>query len=133
MYSYLLVAAFSFSVAFSSVAAENNLLRKTFEKAEKQLWKSNSSTYKSLYQQLHYYPLQPYLDQKRLIHRMRLSSAKEISTFLAKYQGTPLDWPLRKKWLNYLIKRNRQSLFLEFFQPTSDVKLTCYSLPISTK
>ncbi|MCO4798322.1 MAG: transglycosylase SLT domain-containing protein [Colwelliaceae bacterium] len=127
MYSFLLVAAFSFSVAFSSFAAENHILRKTFEKAEKQLWKSNSSTYKSLYQQLHYYPLQPYLDQKRLIHRMRLSSAKEISTFLEKYKGTPLDWPLRKKWLNYLIKRNRQSLFLEFFQPTNDANLTCYS------
>ena len=107
-------------------ASTEDELRQTFQKAEKQLWKSNSSTYQNLYQQLNYYPLQPYLDQKRLIHRMRLSSVKEISIFLEKYQGSPLDWPLRKKWLNYLIKRNRQALFIEFFQPTYDVNLTCH-------
>ncbi|MEW6989575.1 transglycosylase SLT domain-containing protein [Colwelliaceae bacterium 6441] len=126
MYSFLLAIALTLSFAVSSNASEGDHLRQTFEKAEKQLWKSNSSTYQNLYQQLHFYPLQPYLDQKRLIHRMRLSSAKEIASFLEKYQGSPLDWPLRKKWLNYLIKRNRQSLFIEFFKPTNDVKLTCY-------
>ncbi|MDT0604254.1 transglycosylase SLT domain-containing protein [Thalassotalea castellviae] len=126
MRTFLLVFALFFSIVFTSNASEGYLLRKTFENAEKQLWKSNSSTYQELYQQLNYYPLQPYLDQKRLIHRMRLSSAKEIASFLDKYQGSPLDWPLRKKWLNYLIKRNRQALFIEFFQPTYDVNLTCH-------
>jgi soluble lytic murein transglycosylase len=126
MRTFSLVFALFFSITFSSNSAEGHILRQTFEKAEKQLWKSNSSNYQSLYQQLNYYPLQPYLDQKRLIHRMRLSSAKEISIFLEKYRGSPLDWPLRKKWLNYLIKRNRQALFIEFFQPTNDVNLTCH-------
>ena len=123
---FFLVFALFFSLAFSSNASQDHLLRENFEKAEKQLWKSNSSNYKNLYQQLNYYPLQPYLDQKRLIHHMRLSSVKEISAFLEKYRSSPLDWPLRKKWLNYLIKRNSQSLFIEFFQPTNDVNLTCH-------
>jgi len=126
MYRIILIFSFFICSVFFASANENILLRKTFEKAEKQLWKSNSSPYNSLYDQLHYYPLQPYLDQKRLMQRMRLSSVKEISTFLDKYQGTPMDWPLRKKWLNYLIKRDKQTLFLAFFQPTSDVELTCH-------
>ena len=115
-------------VSLSANAAENNPLRKTYLKAEKQLWKANTSSYTTLYNKLHYYPLQPYLDQKRLIHKMRLSSVGEINKFLTKYQGTPLDWPLRKKWLSYLIKRNRQSLFLEFYRPSSNVEFTCYYL-----
>ncbi len=123
----ILLAIYLFITAIFPVHAdENTLLRQDFEKAEKQLWKSNTKTYQTLYNRLHYYPLQPYLDQRRLMYRMRLSSAKEIANFLNKYQGTPLDWPLRKKWLNYLVKRNRQTLFLEFFQPTTDTKLTCH-------
>ncbi|WP_206485916.1 transglycosylase SLT domain-containing protein [Thalassotalea sp. G2M2-11] len=128
MKRFLAIVAIFSSVLINAYADENILLRKDFIKAEKQLWKANSSTYQALYNRLHFYPLQPYLDQKRLMHRMRLSSAKEIAQFLEKYQGTPLDWPLRSKWLNYLVKRNRQSMFLAFYQPTSDVELTCYHL-----
>ncbi|WP_286270751.1 transglycosylase SLT domain-containing protein [Thalassotalea hakodatensis] len=107
-------------------AFDNAQMRDTFLKAERQLWKTDSSTYLNLYKQLHYYPLQPYLDQRRLMIKMRLTSAKEIEQFLTKYEGSPLDWPLRKKWLEYLIKRNRQTLFMAFFKPTSDVNLTCH-------
>jgi len=124
MFRYLCFVVF-FIVSFTTFALDNNPLRKTFERAEKQLWKANSSTYKALYNQLHYYPLQPYLDQRRLMHKMRLSSANEINAFLEKYRGTPLDWPLRKKWLNYLIKRNRQTLFLAFYKPSNSVEFTC--------
>ena len=62
---------------------------------------------------------------KQIKHIPSTHNKKEISKFLDKYKGTPLDWPLRKKWLNYLSKRNRQTLFIEFFQPTSNVELTC--------
>jgi len=120
-----LLTVLSILFSFSNYAADHSLQRKAFEKAEKQLWKADSSSYQNLYNQLNDYPLQPYLDQKRLIHKMRLSSASEISTFLEKYRGTPLDWPLRKKWLNYLVKRNKQTLFLEFYKPSSSVEFTC--------
>lgn len=114
-----------FFLVFSSSYADDSLQRKTFLKAEKQLWRANTSAYKELYRQLHYYPLQPYLEQASLIHKISLSKAAEIDHFLTKYKSTPLDWPLRKKWLYYLSKRNRQALFLKFYQPTSDTKLTC--------
>jgi soluble lytic murein transglycosylase len=109
----------------SAFASDDNQQRKTFFEAENQVWNASSATYQNLYQQLHYYPLQPYLDQKRLMTKMNLSSATEISKFLTKYEGTPLDWPLRKKWLAYLAKRKEAVLFQTFFKPTSNVELTC--------
>ena len=102
-----------------------------FIKAEKIAYKSNSAQYQTLYNKLHYYPLQPYLDQRRLLHKTRLSDAAEITQFLKKHQGSPLDWPLREKWLNYLAKKKQGLLFLQAYQPTSNAKLTCHYLNFS--
>lgn len=107
--------------------------QRTFLKAEKYLAQSSSLRYKSLYNQLHYYPLQPYLDQRRLIETMQLSSAGEIATFLDKYQNTPLDWPLRKVWLNYLAEKEKGALFLAFYKKTSNTVLSCQQLKFSLK
>lgn len=117
-----------FAVIFScfSVAYEYSGVQKDFLSAEKKIWKSASKKYQSLYNKLHFYPLQPYLDQQRLIHQMDLSLAKDIDQFLTKYEGTPLDWPLRKKWLQYLKKRKRQILFTNYFKSTTNAELTCY-------
>ncbi len=109
-------------------AQEFSSLRKTFQQAEKQVWQADSPRYTNLYNQLHYYPLQPYLDQKRLMHKIKLSDAPEIEKFLEQYQGTPLDWPLRKKWLNYLAKRKQKSLFLKFFKSNRSAQLNCTKL-----
>ena len=118
LFSVILVSAPTF-------ASGDNLQRKTFLQAEKQVWNNNSTTYQNLYKQLHYYPLQPYLDQKRLMNKMTLSSAPEITNFLKEYRSSPLDWPLRKKWLSYLAKRNKPVLFQNFFKATNDAELTC--------
>lgn len=109
----------------TSYADGKNLQRKTFLQAEKQVWNENSASYQNLYNQLHYYPLQPYLDQKRLMANIQLSSGAEINDFLTKYEGTPLDWPLRKKWLTYLAKRKQSVLFQNFYKASSNVELTC--------
>ena len=128
-FSFLLYSLiFSFFASPMSQAKEEHAMRSTFLNAEKQVWQPDSPTYKSLYNQLHFYPLQPYLDQKRLMDKIRLSDAEEISAFLDKYKGTPLDWPLRKKWLNYLAKRKRKALFLKFFKANNDAKLNCTQL-----
>lgn len=112
-------------IQWGALSQEVNPLRKTFLQAEKQVWQPNSPQYKNLYNQLHYYPLQPYLDQKRLMTKMALANTAEIEQFLNKYQGSPLDWPLRKKWLSYLAKRERKALFLKFFRPNNSAKLNC--------
>lgn len=109
----------------SAYADENTILRSLFKQAEKHVWQANSKEYQSLYQQLSDYPLQPYLDQKRLIAQMSLASTDEIAKFLDTYRRTPLDWPLRKKWLAYLIKKNKQKLFQQFYLPSSNVEFNC--------
>lgn len=125
---FLLTLIFLCAVPPSLFAQESNAQRNTFLDAEKQVWQPNSSTYQQLYNQLHFYPLQPYLDQKRLMDKIKLSDADEIEKFLNKYKSTPLDWPLRKKWLTYLAKRKRKALFLKFYSENSDAKLNCQRL-----
>lgn len=110
----------------TDIAQQNN-----FIKAEKLLSQTNSQQYKTLYNQLYYYPLRPYLDQRRLIETMQISSAGEIGTFLNKHQKSPLDWPLRKKWLTFLAKKDQGSLFLDFYKKTSDTVLNCQKLNFS--
>ena len=107
--------------------------QKAFLKAEKMLAMSYSQQYKNLYNQLYYYPLQPYLDQRRLMETMQLSSAGEITAFLAKYENSPLDWPLRKKWLKYLANNNNGNMFLAFYKKTSNTVLNCQKLTFSLK
>ncbi|SEL35311.1 soluble lytic murein transglycosylase [Colwellia chukchiensis] len=109
----------------SALANNESLQRKIFLQAEKHIWNHKSASYQNLYNQLHYYPLQPYLDQRRLMNHMTISSAGEIEQFLSKYQATPLDWPLRKKWLTYLAKRNKSVLFQRFYKANSNAELQC--------
>ena len=106
----------------------DKIQQQRFIKAEKLVHRSNSAQYKELYNHLHYYPLQPYLDQQRLLNNIRLSGAAEISEFLDKYKGTPLDWPLRKKWLKFLAKKKQRILFLEAYKPTTNAELSCQHL-----
>jgi soluble lytic murein transglycosylase len=109
----------------ATFAFDNSLLRSQFKQAEKNIWRADEEIYQTLYQELVDYPLQPYLDQKRLINQMKLSLAPEIASFLSKYRGSPLDWPLRRKWLSYLIKKNKPVLFQQFYRPSNNVEFTC--------
>ena len=106
----------------------DKIQQKRFIKAEKLVGESKSAQYTTLYNHLHYYPLQPYLDQKRLLKNIRLSNAVEINKFLVKYKGTPLDWSLRKTWLKYLAKNKKRILFLESYKPSSNAELSCQHL-----
>jgi soluble lytic murein transglycosylase len=121
----VLLLIFNLFADKKSLAAESVAARDTYLKAEKLLWQSESPRFKALYNQLHYYSLQPYLDQQILINHMSLSRVADIDAFLKKYQGSPLDWPLRMKWLTYLAKKDKATLFLEYYKPTSNVALTC--------
>ena len=126
--------SFSFvTLSFASFASvntnnDNQHARNLFKQAEKLTHKANGGQYKELYQQLHFYPLQPYLDQQRLMKSISIKQAGEISQFLIDHQGTPLDWPLRKKWLQYLAKKNYQKLFIEAYRTNGDAKLACFHL-----
>ncbi len=131
--STLVIISYSLSVFASAPLklTSDKIQQQTFIKAEKLADKNNSAQYQTLYNQLHYYPLQPYLDQKRLMHNMHLSNAAEITAFLKKYQGSPLARKVRKEWLNYLANKKQGLLFLQAYQPTSNARLTCHQLSFS--
>ena len=122
----VLLLTFNIFADKKSIAAESLEARNTYLKAEKLLWQPESRRFKELYNQLHYYSLQPYLDQQILINQISLSKVGEIDAFLKQYRGSPLDWPLRKKWLTYLAKIKKSKLFLEYYKPTSNTALTCF-------
>ena len=90
--------------------------------------KPNSAEYRRLKEQLEGYPLLPYIEQKTLLAYPYLANEDKIVAFLKDYEGTPLDWPLRHKWLYYLAKKNQQQRFLASFKPTSNVELSCLHL-----
>lgn len=99
--------------------------RAAFVRAEKNVWRMNHDDLVEAVKKLGDYPLSPYLIERKLSDRLRLSDEDQIRKFLNKYEGTPLGRKLRRNWLRYLEKRNKASLFIEFYKPTSDVKLAC--------
>ena len=75
--------------------------------------------------QLEGHPLYPYLVQKGLMAYPYLSNEKLIRNFLNSYQDSPLDRPLRTRWLKYLKQKKQYALFNEFYKPTDNIELRC--------
>ena len=126
----LMLLSGSSSAANVAMKKENviALERKIYYNAERLLHRTSSSEYKKLYKQLDDYPLQPYLKQQELFDNISLKKENEIDVFLTKYRSSPLDWRIRKKWLRYLVKKNKSSLFLKYYKPNGDVALNCQKL-----
>lgn len=102
--------------------------RELFIRAEALAHNPASEESQRLAVQLDDYPLYPYVEQKTLIQYPYLSNQKKITAFLNKYEGTPLDLPLRKKWLRYLHSKNQKALFLHFYRDIGDTQLKCQQL-----
>ena len=134
-----LIVSVTLFFCLTAVKADETLLKVMTDEAQQELFllaenlvsQSSKPKYNNIYKQLDNYPLQPYLDQSRLLDNMRLSDINEITSFLQKYENSPLDWPLRKAWLTFLAKKNKGELFLDFFKPTSNAALTCQQLRFS--
>ncbi len=102
--------------------------RDLFLKTEYAAKKPMKRSYYWLKKQLGDYPLAPYAELEYLKHRVFYSSEKQIHSFITRYQGTPLDAPLREKWLRYLAKKNYQKTFLRDYRDLSEADLSCYHL-----
>jgi soluble lytic murein transglycosylase len=134
IHKIILVFSWHF-IALANVQAGESLLIKSspekqslFIKAEKLLNKGDNLTYKDIYKKLDDYPLQPYLKMRELIKSINLNSRNDIVSFLAKHKNSPLDWPLRKAWLQYLVKKQKGELFLEAYNQTWNTELQCENL-----
>ncbi|WP_084407351.1 lytic transglycosylase domain-containing protein [Aestuariibacter salexigens] len=114
---------------FSAYAVDNDAnleqQRKWFERAERLATKPRNSEFQRLKEKLADYPLQPYLTYRYLHQFPYLSNLEQIDDFLTEYADTPMDEPLRERWLSYLANKNRVDLFIEYYRPTGSTKLDC--------
>nr|WP_136250561.1 transglycosylase SLT domain-containing protein [Ningiella ruwaisensis] len=108
--------------------AKREQQRATFLRAERSVWSMDNKDLLEAVRELDDYPLVPYLIEKKLRHRMSLDDEDAIREFLNQYGDAPFARSLRREWLEYLIKRNRRSLFIEFYKHTSNAKLQCHFL-----
>lgn len=111
---------------FSVAAAEHD----AFLKAESLARQTTTTVkqYETLYQQLNDHPLQPYVKLARLKANLNWRNRDVISQFLDEYQGTPLDWPLRSAWLDFLVKQKKAEQYLKDYRTTSNPEYRCHRL-----
>lgn len=126
-YLFILVIA---NVLFNQVVLaapklEREQQRELFIKAERLAHNPNSSAFKRLMQQLEGYPLKPYVELKTLSKFPFLANKKQIESFLTQHESSPLDIPLRKKWLAYLAKQDQPELFRHFYRDIGNTALEC--------
>ena len=112
-------------LAVASVSSEA-ALRNEFLQAERQVGSLQYEPAQKLLQKFADYPLQPYLQQRRL--QQQLTADHYIAEFLQQYQQTPMDWPLRKPWLLDLARRQKGQTYLAHYPGSSDAELECHAL-----
>ena len=89
------------SLSLSAMAAPSDqVLRERFLQAEKNIHKVTLPQAEKMLRDLHAYPLKPYIELEYVSRR--LGDNKAVQQFLQQHQGTPLEWPLKKRWLLYL-------------------------------
>lgn len=103
-------------------------LRDWFERAEQIAHRPNSSEFHLLKKRLQDYPLWPYVSYKTLLKFPYLSNENAIARFLKNYANTPMDRPLRRKWLKHLVRQKRSELFIKYYADVNDTGLYCHYL-----
>jgi soluble lytic murein transglycosylase len=123
MKKYLLnVAAAAFIFPLYSVEAISN--NDAFLDAEKKVRYGSYHDLKTVVSNLDH-PLKPYIERMYWQRNPNIKYQSEIEDYLTIYQHTPLEWPVRKAWLNYLKKKNKKATYIRNYRETSDTELTC--------
>lgn len=99
--------------------------RSAFLRLEKRMYALTDSQLATELQNLDNYPLTPYLIAQKLVQRISLERETQIRQFLSRYSDTPLERRVRKPWLEYLLKRRKYDLFVEFYRPGYSTELQC--------
>lgn len=102
--------------------------RAAFLRAERIVWSLDSNELLSVVRDLEDYPLIPYLIAKKLKDRISLDDEDSVRAFLNQYDGAPFAKRLRRDWLEYLARRNKRELFIEFYQHSSSAEMQCHFL-----
>ena len=70
-------------------------------------------------------PLKPYLELERLQQVGYLANEQRVLSFLEQYEGTPLDWQLRRPWLTYLASQGEEQRFIRDFRHPGTLTHRC--------
>lgn len=123
MKSWIMTIAATSLGAFSWFSSASND-HQAFKDAEKVARSGNYKAFKAAINDLDH-PLKPYAELAFYKRYPRLKYQQDISHYLSVYDNTPLEWPVRKSWLEYLQRRGKKALFVEYYQPTSNAELHC--------
>ncbi|MEM5510710.1 transglycosylase SLT domain-containing protein [Pseudoalteromonas sp. AS71] len=123
MKKYLLrVAAAAF--IFPLYSAEASIDNEAFLDAEKKVRYGSYQDFKEAVSGLNH-PLKPYVEKTYWQRHPNIKYQAEIEDYLNIYQHTPLEWPVRKAWLEYLKKKNKKAAYIRNYRETSNTGLTC--------
>ncbi|GGW79776.1 transglycosylase SLT domain-containing protein [Alteromonas halophila] len=74
------------------------------------------------------YPLYPYLERLRINRHLTIQNRDIVETFLARYDGQPVTYGLRSRWLKYLAKYGHKQAFLASYEAGMGAEITCHYL-----
>ena len=112
------------ALLFPLFSAGANTEHDAFLDAEKTARYGSYQEFKEAVEQLEH-PLKPYVEKAYWQRHPDIEHQSEIERYLTIYQNTPLEWPVRKAWLQNLQKQNRKAAFINNYRETSNSELTC--------
>ena len=107
--------------------------RQRFLRAEQALTQDKLTTYQELKQKLADYPLLPYLEYQALRKKFHTLTVNDMRRALEKFSDTPLQYQLRRDWLNSLAKHGRWDTYLQFSVPGGTITQQCNRLTAMLK
>ncbi len=105
-----------------------NVARQEFLRAEQSLKKADLETYQILKQRLQDYPLLPYLEYQEIRQKFNTLKPDDIHAALQKLSDTPLQYQLRRDWLNTLAAQDRWTTYLQFSTNGGTITQQCHRL-----
>ena len=121
----LLLSNGAHSSETESLADKRERQRAEFLRIEKQVWNTSDEDFAKLVIHLGDYPLVPYLIETKILHGLNTKKTEQVRAFLKEYKDTSLERRVLRPWLRYLAKKNRKKLFMAFYEPVGDIKLSC--------
>ncbi len=105
-------------------SAEANDKHDAFLDAEKKVRYSDYEKFQDVINNLDH-PLKPYVEKTYWQRHPNVKYQTEIENYLTVYQNTPLEWPVRKSWLQYLRKHDHKATYINNYRKTTNNELTC--------
>ena len=115
-------------IASHSSAAPLSKQRQQYMDARHALAVGNQKRFDSLLEQLHDYPLYPYLRYEELRKRISSAPEKDVRAFLDSYSYIPASQRIRQAWLDVLMKRGQHRKFQQYYEPNNNAAHDCFNL-----